>query len=46
MTTGLIRLGSAAESVMSGNADRSVGHATNGPCLQHNLLCLLEKDPR
>jgi acetyl-CoA acetyltransferase len=44
MATGLIRIGAAAESVMSGAAGRAVGHATNGPCLQHNLLCLLEGD--
>lgn len=42
MATGLIRIGSAADSVMRGEADRAVGHATNGPCLQHNLLCLME----
>jgi acetyl-CoA acetyltransferase len=38
MVTGLIRLGSAA------HAGRAVGHATNGPCLQHNLVCLMEAD--
>ncbi len=42
MATGLIRIGSAAAAVMRGEARRAVGHATNGPCLQHNLLCLLE----
>jgi acetyl-CoA acetyltransferase len=42
MATGLIRIGAAAESIMSGEAHRAVGHATNGPCLQHNLLCLME----
>jgi acetyl-CoA acetyltransferase len=42
MATGLIRLGSAADAILRGGARRAVGHATNGPCLQHNLLCLLE----
>jgi acetyl-CoA acetyltransferase len=44
MVTGLIRIASAAEAVMRGVARRAVGHATNGPCLQHNLLCLMESD--
>jgi acetyl-CoA acetyltransferase len=42
MATGLIRIGSAAEAVLRGDARRAVAHATNGPCLQHNLVCLLE----
>jgi acetyl-CoA acetyltransferase len=45
MATGLIRIGMAAEAVMRGEARRAVGHATNGPCLQHNLLCLMEAGP-
>jgi acetyl-CoA acetyltransferase len=44
MVTGLIRMGSAARAVMQGDAGRAVGHATNGPCLQQNLLCLIEAD--
>ena len=40
--TGLIRVGTAAACVLDGRARRAVGHATSGPCLQHNLLCLLE----
>ena len=44
MATGLIRLGSAADAVRRGDARRAVGHATNGPCLQHNLLCLFERE--
>jgi hypothetical protein len=44
MATGLIRLGSAADAVRRGDARRAVGHATNGPCLQHNLLCLMEAE--
>jgi acetyl-CoA acetyltransferase len=42
MATGLMRIGAAAESVRAGRAERALGHAANGPCLQHNLLCLLE----
>jgi acetyl-CoA acetyltransferase len=42
MATGLIRVGSAADAIMSGQADRAAGHATNGACLQHNLICLME----
>ncbi len=43
MVTGLIRIGAAAQAILRGDARRAVGHATNGPCLQHNLLCLLER---
>jgi hypothetical protein len=42
MATGLIRVVEAANAVLGGEARRAVAHATNGPCLQHNLLCLLE----
>lgn len=42
MVTGLLRIGAAADAVRRRRADRALGHATNGPCLQHNLLCLLE----
>jgi acetyl-CoA acetyltransferase len=40
--SGLIRIGAAASAVLRGDAERAVGHASNGPALQHNLLCLLE----
>jgi acetyl-CoA acetyltransferase len=40
--SGLIRIGAAASAVLRGEADRAVGHAANGPALQHNLLCVLE----
>ena len=42
MVTGLLRVVAAANAVLDGGAQRVVAHATNGPCLQHNLLCLLE----
>jgi len=44
MATGLIRIGSAAAAITSGQAHRAAGHATNGACLQHNLICLMEAD--
>jgi acetyl-CoA acetyltransferase len=42
MGAGLIRIGEAAERIMDGRAGRAVAHATSGPCLQHNLVCVLE----
>ncbi len=42
MSAGLIRIGEAAERVRSGQARRAVAHATSGPCLQQNLVCVLE----
>jgi acetyl-CoA acetyltransferase len=40
--TGLIRVGEAAARVMDGSADRVLAHATNGPLLQQNLVCVME----
>ncbi|MFI7441410.1 lipid-transfer protein [Nonomuraea indica] len=42
MATGLIRLGEAARRIHDGTASRTVGHAASGPCLQHNLVTVLE----
>ena len=42
MAAGLIRIGEAASRVMDGSAKRAVGHATSGPCLQQNLVCVME----
>jgi acetyl-CoA acetyltransferase len=42
MSAGLIRIGEAARAIWSGDADRAVAHATSGPCLQQNLVCVLE----
>jgi acetyl-CoA acetyltransferase len=42
MAAGLIRIGEAAARVMKREADRAVAHATSGPCLQQNLVCVLE----
>ena len=44
MASGLIRIGEAATRVWSGAADRAVAHAASGPCLQQNLVCVLEGD--
>jgi acetyl-CoA acetyltransferase len=39
---GLARIGMAAQAVMSGRAGRALGHATSGPALQQNLVCVME----
>jgi acetyl-CoA acetyltransferase len=38
---GLARIGMAAQAVMAGRAGRALGHATGGPALQQNLVCML-----
>jgi acetyl-CoA acetyltransferase len=42
MAAGLIRFGEAASRILDGTARRAVAHATSGPCLQQNLVCVLE----
>ena len=42
MVAGLIRIGEAASRLMEGSAKRAVAHATSGPCLQQNLVCVME----
>ncbi len=41
MVAGLVRMGEAASAVFEG-AGRAVGHATSGPCLQQNMVAVLE----
>jgi acetyl-CoA acetyltransferase len=41
MATGLIRIGNAANHVFGGGT-RALAHSTSGPCLQQNLICILE----
>jgi acetyl-CoA acetyltransferase len=41
MATGLCRIGYAADHVMAGGT-RALAHSTSGPCLQQNLVCILE----
>ncbi|MCB1003729.1 MAG: lipid-transfer protein, partial [Acidimicrobiales bacterium] len=42
MATGLVRIAEAAAAIRDRGASRTVGHATSGPCLQQNLVCVLE----
>ncbi|MFZ6002601.1 MAG: thiolase domain-containing protein [Actinomycetota bacterium] len=42
MVAGLIRISEVAERIMAGDASRGMAHATSGPCLQQNLVCVLE----
>jgi acetyl-CoA acetyltransferase len=42
VVSGLLRIGEAARRVHAGQASRAVAHATSGPCLQQNLVCVLE----
>jgi acetyl-CoA acetyltransferase len=42
MATGLIRIGEAAGWIHRGEANRTLAHASSGPCLQSNLVCVME----
>ena len=42
MAAGLTRIGEAAQRIIDGRAGRAVAHATSGPCLQQNLVCMLD----
>ena len=42
MVAGLTRIGEAATRLARGEGRRAVAHATSGPCLQQNLVCVLE----
>jgi acetyl-CoA acetyltransferase len=42
MVAGLTRIGEAANAIWNDGAQRALGHATSGPCLQQNLVCVLE----
>lgn len=42
MATGLIRIGEAADRILRGDARRVLAHATAGPCLQNNLVVVME----
>ncbi len=44
-SAGLNRIGEAARRIHHGEADRVVGHATSGPALQQNLLCVMGATP-
>ena len=42
MVAGLTRIGEAAQRIIDGTAGSTLGHATSGPCLQQNLVCVME----
>jgi hypothetical protein len=42
MVAGLDCIGKAAQHILDGRATRTLGHATSGPCLQQNLVCVME----
>ncbi|MGH9204961.1 MAG: lipid-transfer protein, partial [Acidimicrobiales bacterium] len=42
MAAGLTRIGEAASRIMDGSASKTLGHATSGPCLQQNLVCVMQ----
>ncbi len=44
MAAGLVRMGEAATRISRGEGDRAVAHATSGPCLQQNLVCVLDAE--
>ena len=43
MASGLSRVGEVFNRIMAGEAERGIAHATSGPCLQHNLVTVVEK---
>ena len=44
MAAGLVRFGEVAARIHRGEAGRGLAHATSGPCLQQNLVAVLEGD--
>jgi acetyl-CoA acetyltransferase len=40
--SGLVRIGEAARRIWLGDSQRALGHATSGPALQQNLVCVME----
>jgi acetyl-CoA acetyltransferase len=44
MATGIVRISEAAGHIVHGDKQRTLAHATSGPCLQQNLVCILEGD--
>ena len=43
MASGLSRVGEVFDRIVSGEAERGIAHATSGPCLQHNMVTVVEK---
>jgi acetyl-CoA acetyltransferase len=44
MAAGLARFAEAADRIIEGSADRALAHCSSGPCLQQNLVCVMEGD--
>ena len=42
MGSGLMRLAEASTRIAQGHGNRALTHATSGPLLQQNLVCVLE----
>ncbi len=42
MASGLSRIGEVFNRIVAGEAERGIAHATSGPCLQHNLVTVVE----
>jgi hypothetical protein len=42
MATGLIRVIEVANRIQARSASRGVAHASSGPCLQQNLVCVMD----
>ena len=42
LVAGLARIGEASRQIWAGEGRRAIAHATSGPCLQQNLVCVLE----
>lgn len=42
MAAGLVRIGEAANRLMAGEGRRAIAHAQSGPCMQQNLVAVLE----
>lgn len=42
MASGLSRIGEVFNRIVSGDIRRGIAHATSGPCLQHNLVAVVE----
>ena len=45
MATGLVRISEAADQIRDRGKHRTLAHSTSGPCLQQNLVCILESPP-
>jgi acetyl-CoA acetyltransferase len=43
MATGLVRIAEAARQIRDHGKHRALAHATSGPCLQQNLVCIVEE---